>query len=88
MNGVCACGVVKGGQVVLDAPLPLADGTRVAVAIETDNSPVGPDKLDMTEEERRTAMEDLILETIRIKGSPAEIAEVERLVRESRGVNG
>ena len=32
MSRVCVYGVVKNGQVVLEVPLPLADGTRIAVS--------------------------------------------------------
>ena len=57
MKSVCAYGVVKDGRVVLDAPLPLADGTRVAVvepASISDNSPVGPGKRPRSSGSRST----------------------------------
>lgn len=90
MNSVCAYGVVKDGRVVLDAPLPLADGTRVAVvepASISDNSPVGPGKLFKTEDERREAAENAVLEAVKRRGNPSEIAELEQLLRELRGAN-
>ena len=92
MDGTRAYGTIKDGRVILDAPLPLADGTRVVVgAIPTTggltNSPTGPAEFFKTEEERRAAVEELVLETVRMRGSPAEVAALERLVREWRGAN-
>lgn len=88
MNSVCAYGVVKDGRVVLDAPLPLADGTRVAVvepASIDDGSPVGPGELFKTEDERREAAEKVILEMAGLWAARAEIADPEKWVRELRG---
>lgn len=85
MSGACASGVVVGGQVVLDAPLALADGTRVVVRAVEPTPPVGPDEPFRTEDERREAAEELILETVRTRAGRADAAEIERWVRALRG---
>jgi hypothetical protein len=45
MSRFCVYGVVKNGQVVLDVPLPLADGTEVVVTdtVPDDVDSIGPD---------------------------------------------
>ena len=85
MKRVCVYGVVKNGQVVLDAPLALADGTRVVVETVSDPSPVGPDKQFKTEDERREAAEKLILETVGLRAGPTEMVALEQRLRQLRG---
>jgi hypothetical protein len=91
MQRLCVRGVVKGGQVVLEVPLDLPDGTDVTVtdgAIGV-NEPAKPNRLPPSEEYKRnllTALNRLDLmddPDWQAKAEPDRIAYGEKLILEA-----
>ncbi len=78
MNRVCVQGVVRNGQVVLDEPLGLPDGTAVTVA---DSTPDDTHKRTLlTALNRLDLMDD---PDWQVKAAPERIALVEAIVRDA-----
>jgi hypothetical protein len=83
MEEFCVRGVVRGGQVVLDAPLDLPDGTVVAIS-ELASSPPEADKLKMLTLLNRLDLLDY--PDWRQKVEPDRAAYFEKLVLEMAGM--